>query len=300
MPNHISIVGQTGQLASALIRLCEARNIGFRALSRQDLDLSANDEQITGVLETLEPTDLIIIAAAYTAVDAAEEDLDTAIAVNGDAPRTIANFCKAKNIPLIHVSTDYVFDGKADTPYVPDSTLSPINNYGYSKLLGEQHVLESGANAAIFRTSWVFDGIGKNFLTTMLRLAETREALGVVGDQVGRPTYAGHLAQSILNAGEAAQSDPSNFAGLYHLTGSGPSASWADFAREIFQQASEHLNQVPKVNNILASEYPTPAKRPNFSVLNMDSYVENFTHPMPNWQLGVSDAIEEWVKVKNN
>ena len=300
MPNHITIVGQTGQLASALVRLCEARNIEFRALSRHDLDLSANAEQITSVLETLEPTDVIIIAAAYTAVDAAEEDLETAIAVNGDAPKTIANFCNAKNIPLIHVSTDYVFDGTADTPYIPDSALSPINSYGYSKLLGEQHVLESGANAAIFRTSWVYDGTGKNFLTTMLRLAKTRDTLGVVSDQIGRPTYAGHLAQSILNACEVAHSNPSSIAGIYHLTGTGAPASWADFAREIFQQASEHLDGVPKVNNILASEYPTPAKRPNFSVLNMDSYVEKFAYPMPNWQLGVSDAIEEWVEAKNN
>lgn len=204
MPRHITIIGQTGQLASALIRLCEAQDKAFKALSRQDLDLSADERQITNVLETLEPTDVIVIAAAYTAVDAAEDDLSAAIAVNGNAPRAIANFFKAKDISLVHVSRDYVFDGMADRPYFPESALFPVNRYGYSKLLGEQYVQDSGAHDAIFRTSWVYDGTGSNFLTTMLRLAETRETLGVVSDQIGRPTYARHLAKSVLNACDVA------------------------------------------------------------------------------------------------
>ena len=290
MSLRLAIIGKTGQLARALFREGKESGHDIVALDRNALDLTSSRDLISSKIESL-PADIdaLIIAAAYTAVDQAETDADTAYAVNATAPAAIARACAKHNIPLIHISTDYVFAGDGHQPYQPDDDTDPLGIYGASKLDGELAILESGARALILRTSWVFDGSGKNFLTTMLRLSETRDALRVVDDQIGRPTYAGHLALATLKAAEILANEPDCETGIYHVTGGGAPISWADFAVSIFQTVDKNVH----VERIPTSEYPTPAERPSYSVLNTDSFERNFHHPLPDWQNGLAAALQE-------
>lgn len=290
MSLRLAIIGKTGQLARALLREGEDMGHEIIALDRDTLDLTSSPEDIEMAIEALPSgIDALVIAAAYTAVDAAETDPETAYAVNATAPAAVARACVRHDIPLIHISTDYVFDGEADQPYLPDDDTDPPGVYGASKLDGELAVLESGARAVILRTSWVFDGTGKNFLTTMLRLSESRDELRVVDDQIGRPTYAGHLARAVIKAAETFASEPDLETGIYHITGSGEPISWADFAVQIFKSAGRST----RVERIPGSEYPTPAARPSYSVLDTESFESRFRHPLPEWQAGLAAALEE-------
>ena len=221
-------------------------------------------------------------------VDGAETQSDTAYAVNATAPAIIARACAAHDIPLIHVSTDYVFDGDADMPYLPDDDTDPLGVYGSSKLDGELAVLESGARALIFRTSWVYDANGRNFLTTMLRLAESKNTITVVDDQLGRPTYAGHLALAILRAADLFTQESDIETAIHHVTNGGEPVSWASFAKAIFKAKGLDV----KVDGIPTSDYPTPAERPAYSVLDTDSFERTFRHPLPSWQAGLRAALE--------
>ncbi|WP_427454383.1 dTDP-4-dehydrorhamnose reductase [Litorimonas sp. WD9-15] len=290
MSLRLAIIGKTGQLARALLREGEDMGHEIIALGRDALDLTAPPQEIEMAVEML-PSGVgaLIIAAAYTAVDAAESDADTAYAVNAAAPAAIARACARHDIPLVHISTDYVFDGEADQPYMPDDDTDPPGVYGASKLDGELAVLSSGARAVILRTSWVFDGTGKNFLTTMLRLSETRDELRVVDDQIGRPTYAGHLARAVIKAAETLATEPDLETSVHHVTGGGEPISWADFAVAIFQSTDRNT----RVERIPGSEYPTPAERPSYSVLDTDSFERTFRHPLPEWQKGLAAALME-------
>jgi len=289
----IAIIGQTGQLARALIR--EGEEIGHEliVLGREALDLSASATDIEAVIEALPvSTDAVILAAAYTAVDAAEDDRDTAFAVNATAPGAIARACARHNMALVHVSTDYVFAGDGDEPYMPEDETDPLGVYGASKLDGELSVVDSGARAAVLRTSWVFDGTGKNFMTTMLRLAESRDHLRVVDDQIGRPTYAGHLALACLRTAERLCADEfETEQQIFHVTGTGQAISWADFAVAIFRRAG--LDEKMTVEAIPSSEYPTPAERPAYSVLETAEFEGVFNHPLPDWTKGLDAAFAE-------
>ena len=290
MSLRLAVIGKTGQLARALLR--EGEDLGHEiiALDREALDLASSPQAIEFAIEMLPSgVDAIIIAAAYTAVDAAETDAETAYAVNAAAPAAIARACARHDIPLVHISTDYVFAGDADQPYQPDDDTDPLGIYGASKLDGELAVLEAGARAIILRTSWVYDGTGKNFLTTMLRLSETRDELRVVDDQIGRPTFAGHLARATLKAAETLANEPDLETSVYHVTGGGKPISWADFASAIFQATDRST----RVERIPGSEYPTPAERPSYSVLDTDSFERTFRHPLPEWQKGLAAALEE-------
>jgi len=293
---RLGIIGQTGQLARALIDLCDVHGIEAIALGRADLDLSWDPHLIEEALSAYDNIDALINAAAYTAVDAAEEDIDTARRVNSVAPEIFAKFCQKKNIPFIHVSTDYVFNGQNNTPYKVDHPTAPLGVYGETKLLGEDAVEKVGGVYAILRTSWVYDARGKNFMTTMLRLAETRESLNVVRDQKGRPTYAPDLAQASLIAANSLCSDPVNARGVYHVSNSGPIISWADFARAIFEKAKPHIGKNMAVNDIPSSEYPTPAKRPAYSALDLTSFESTFQTSLPDWPSSLDKAISEWVQ----
>jgi dTDP-4-dehydrorhamnose reductase len=307
MALHLLMFGKTGQLARAIQTHADKDGHSLLTLSRQDCDLSAPTPDINATLDTVMRTnkrpDIVIIAAAYTDVDGAETDTSGARKTNADAPGAIANKCAELGIPLIHISTDYVFDGQADTPYLPDHMTAPINTYGASKLAGEQAICDSGCRAVILRTSWVFDGIGKNFFTTMMRLAQSRDSLDVVDDQIGRPTYAGHLAQAVLHIAtrytQESQNTPENArTSIYHVSGNGAPVSWAGFAREIFAQAGSLLPRPVHVQPIAGAAFKTAAKRPNYSVLDMGSFERAFDMALPDWTKGLEAALKEYAKRK--
>ena len=236
MSLRIALIGKTGQLARAILH--EAEDLGYQvtALDRTYLDLSISADKIEpAIFDFLVEFDVLILAAAYTNVDGAETDTTTAHAVNAIAPHAIARACERRSIPMIHISTDYVFGGNSKTPYKPNDETNPLGVYGASKLAGEIAVLKTNARVLILRTSWVFDGTGRNFLTTMLRLSETHETLSVVNDQVGRPTFAGDLARATIRAAEAIFQDKNIKSRVYHVTNVGAPISWAEFAVKIFQ-----------------------------------------------------------------
>ncbi|MEP4050803.1 MAG: dTDP-4-dehydrorhamnose reductase [Litorimonas sp.] len=289
MSLRIAVIGKTGQLARALLREGEELGHEIIALGRDTLDLTSAPSVIEARISELPSgLDALVLAAAYTNVDGAESEVDTAYAVNATAPAIVARACAQHDIPLIHISTDYVFDGEADIPYSPDNDTDPLGVYGASKLDGELAVLNSGARALILRTSWVYDGDGRNFLTTMLRLAKTRDLISVVDDQIGRPTFAGHLASAILKAAEVLAQNPDIETSIYHVTNGGEPVSWAGFAKAIFKTAGVDV----KVDGIPSSDYPTAAERPAFSVLDTESFERTFLHPLPDWQSGLRAALE--------
>jgi len=291
----ILVIGKTGQLARALDRELAGQNATF--LDRAAFDLSADPDVLRSVLDAGEIPTVIINAAAYTAVDAAEEDETTAYDVNSRAPKVLAQYCLEHEIPLIHVSTDYVFNGKKRMPYLPTDKVDPLGVYGSTKLAGEEYILHSGCKGAILRTSWVYDGYGKNFLTTMLRLAQSRTELRVVEDQIGRPTYTGDLAKACLTAAKHSQK-AGDSARVYHVSNTGIPTSWAGFAKSIFETAAEHLPHEMDVTGIPSHEYPTPAKRPSFSVMDCSDFERDMNVILRDWTAGMEDAITEWTTQK--
>jgi len=294
MAATLIVIGKTGQLARALVSQATLFGYDILAFGRDDCDLSASRAKIEEFAQKLPECDGILLAAAYTAVDAAQDDEVTAIQVNAVAPQVFAQLCAARNIPLVHVSTDYVFAGTGNTPLTPDMPTDPINIYGRTKLAGESAIIAAHRRAVILRTSWVFDGTGKNFMTTMLRLGQTRKSLSVVADQIGRPTYAGHLAFACLTALTALINDTKRGSAIYHVSGSGEAISWADFAKAIFAKTSDEREFEVSVTPIPSSEYPTPAKRPNYSVLDIQDFEGAFEMKLPDWQIGLDAAIDEW------
>lgn len=289
MGARIAVIGKTGQLAKALKKAIEASSHVAVFYDRDALDLRASKKVISEFIANLPPCDGVILAAAYTAVDLAESDKDTAMTVNGDAPGIIARVCKTRNIPLVHISTDYVFKGQAARPYKITQAAAPLNSYGVSKHAGETNIQASGCRHAIVRTSWVYDGVGKNFLTTMLSLAAEKNNISVVDDQMGRPTYAGDLAKSVLKImdGLIAQKEGCN--GIFHVTNTGPVISWAEFAMAIFKAQ----NIDTQITAIPSSDYPTPAKRPSYSALDTSKFETLFDYKLPSWQEGLSAALAE-------
>ena len=246
-------------------------------------------QSLASVLARVQP-ELILNAAAYTAVDAAENDHDAAWRANAEAPAQIAGWCAQHGVPLVHYSTDYVFDGQAGRPYREDDATCPLGVYGQSKRAGEEAIEASGAPYLIFRTAWVYASHGRNFLRTMLRLAAERDRLGVVADQIGSPTSAALIADTTLAVlqAETLQS------GIWHLTASGQT-SWHGFACEIFAQAEAAglLARVPEVAAISTADYPTPARRPAWSVLDNRRLQQDFGLVLPDWQQGLQAVIAE-------
>lgn len=283
------VLGKTGQVGTCLAsRLRSLESVTF--VDRGQVDL-ARPETVTRAIETLRP-DVVINAAAYTAVDKAEEEPDLARAVNAEAPAAMAKACATTGAWLIHYSTDYVFDGSASEPYREDDAVAPINVYGRTKLAGEEAVRQAHDRHLIFRTSWVYSNHGRNFLNTMLRLAGERDELNVVQDQVGAPTYAGSIAEAtdaVLHALAARGGDMDDTAGTYHMTCAGRT-SWYGFARAIFQAAG--LNDI-RVNPIPTSEFPTPARRPLFSVLSSDKLERVFGIRMETWEDALRKCLGE-------
>lgn len=246
-------------------------------------------QAVKSVLERVRP-ELVINAAAYTAVDAAEQDSDAAWRANAEAPAQIAGWCAAHGVPLVHYSTDYVFNGQGTAAYREDHATAPLGVYGQSKRAGEEAIIASGAPYLIFRTAWVYASHGKNFLRTMLRLGAEREKLGVVADQIGTPTPAALIAAVTLQVLQSGQLQ----SGIWHLVADGQT-SWHGFAQEIFAQAQSAglLEKRPEVAGITTAEYPTPAQRPAWSCLDNSKLKADFGIELPCWEKGLERVMAE-------
>jgi dTDP-4-dehydrorhamnose reductase len=276
----ILVFGKSGQVATEL-----QHSGDVLALGRDQADLS-DPVACAQRIRTLAPR-AVINAAAYTAVDKAEEDEELATIINGDTPTAIAQACAEMKIPLVHISSDYVFEGSGEVPWKPGDTTAPRNAYGRSKLAGEEGILDSGATHAILRTSWVVSANGANFVKNMLRLSETRDTLSVVADQIGGPTPARDIAGACLMIAEQLQEDPLK-SGTYHYSGA-PNVSWADLASEIFTQAARSVTVTP----ITTAEYPTPAKRPLNSRMDCSTTNSTFGIQQPDWRTGLKEILKE-------
>jgi dTDP-4-dehydrorhamnose reductase len=264
MPAPILVFGRSGQVAQELALLAASTGRAMTFAGRETLDL-ADHGAIEGLVAKLTPS-AVINAAAYTAVDRAESESEAAYALNRDAPAAMAKACAARDLPFVHFSTDYVFDGALDRPYVETDATGPTGVYGASKLAGEQAVDAAGGAAATLRTSWVYSRHGANFVKTMLRLAADRDELGVVADQLGRPTWARDCAQASVLTVDALAATPA-LSGVYHLSGA-DDATWADLASAVFDYSAERGGPTARVRPIATSDYPTPAKRPANSRLD--------------------------------
>ncbi len=242
---------------------------------------------LVALLDRVRP-DVVVNAAAYTAVDRAEEERDAAWRANAEAPGIIARWCAAAGVPLVHYSTDYVFDGQGTRPYREDDVTAPLGVYGASKLAGEEDIRAAGGRHLIFRTAWVYASHSANFLRTMLRVGADRDVLRVVADQIGTPTPAALIAdvtaQALQHAG--------GLSGTWHLTAAGET-SWHGFAEAIFAEAvsAGKLARAPKVEAITTADYPTPAKRPAYSHLDVSKLESDFGIALPSWQDGLKQVI---------
>ena len=280
----ILVLGSNGQLGRCLADQFSGTDYETIFTSRADLDvadLSGSKDKITKLCP-----DLIINASAYTAVDKAEQDRDMAYLINHEAVANIAQICAELGCGLIHVSTDYVFDGTATQPYKEADATNPQGVYGDSKLQGELAIQASGCQHLIIRTAWVFSEYGNNFLKTMLRLGSERDELSIVGDQIGCPTYAQDIAKTIV-ALVAPMQEQGFCSGIFHYCGD-KACSWYEFAQAIFAVAAEGGLTVPeRVNAISSKEYPTPAARPAYSVLDCTSLAKTFELAPSDWQRAI-------------
>lgn len=287
---RILVLGRSGQVGAALTQ--SLQGLGeLIALDRAQLDLT-NPDAIRTTLRELQPQ-IVINAAAYTAVDAAESDQAMAFQINAVAPRVMAEESERLGAALIHYSTDYVFDGGKQGAWMEDDATAPLSVYGHSKLAGEQAITDVGGTHLILRTSWVYGLHGKNFLLTMLKLAESRDSLAIVDDQIGAPTWALTIADAtsaiIRDAGEPAQL--AALSGIYHLCAGGHT-SWFGFAQAIFSHAS--VQRKPQLRPITTAEYPTPAQRPHNSILNTDKFRRSFGD-LPTWD----DALQTCLQMRS-
>jgi dTDP-4-dehydrorhamnose reductase len=279
----ILVYGKSGQLGLELQR--RAGDVVLDVRDEFEADFTNPDACAAMAAQT--DADAIIIAAAYTAVDKAESDEDLALAVNGTTPGAIARAAAARGLPVVLVSTDYVFDGSGEQPFSIDAPTGPLGAYGRTKLVGETAVRDAGGPYAILRTSWVVSSHGHNFVKTMLRLGAERDRLTIVADQVGGPTPAAALADACLTVADRLVRDAS-VTGTYHVTG-GPDVSWADFAREIFRQSGTQC----EVADIPTRDYPTPARRPLNSRLDNSMTQTVFGLPRPDWRAGLTDILKD-------
>lgn len=274
------VFGKTGQVATELQRLLpEAEFLG-----RDAADLAAPKACAAAI--SASKADVVINAAAWTAVDKAETEEATALVVNCEAPAAMARACAQKGIPFLHISTDYVFSGAGTAAWVETDPVAPPNAYGRTKLAGEEGVRAAGGNTAILRTSWVFSAHGANFVKTMLRLSETRDALSVVEDQIGGPTPAADIAAALVTMARAMTTGQGG--GTYHFGGK-PWVSWADFAREIFALSGRRV----AVTGIPTSAYPTPAVRPLNSRVDCAAIGRDFGISAPDWKTGLAQVLKD-------
>jgi dTDP-4-dehydrorhamnose reductase len=285
---RVLVTGITGQVGGALMKADAVEGLELVGADRSKLDLGA-PETLAAAVDAIEP-DVIVNPAAYTAVDKAEEDRDTAYTVNRDGPAALALICKARGIGLIHVSTDYVFDGSGTRPYRPTDPVAPLGVYGGSKEAGEVEIRRALGDHLILRTAWVYAVEGKNFVNTMLRVGADRDALNVVADQHGTPTPAEDIAAAIL-AILRARRDGRIVTGTHHYTASG-ATTWHGLADAVFEAAAPVWGRRPVVNPIPSSDYPTPAERPAYSVLDNGTLDAALTVPRRDWLDAARSTVE--------
>jgi dTDP-4-dehydrorhamnose reductase len=284
---RILVTGRSGQLAAAIAEKAKDRSeIELTLLGRPQLDLEQPDVACREILA--QRPDIVVNAAAYTAVDRAEGEAQRAFTVNSAGAAAAARAAARLDVPFVHISTDYVFDGRKPSPYVESDETNPLNVYGRTKLAGEKAVLEAHPGALILRTSWIFSPFGSNFVKTMLKVGSERPILRVVSDQLGNPTSALDLAAAILEIAPTLQGVPG---GLFHLTGGG-SASWHSFAAFIFREKSRHGGPTPALQAITSSEYNTAAVRPANSRLNCTAFEQRFGVTLRPWTEAVAETVE--------
>lgn len=287
---RILVTGNRGQVATSLLERAAGTDIEIIALGRPRLDL-ADREGVLSACERL-AFDAIINAAAYTAVDKAETDERTAMLVNAQGAAHVAEAAARKAVPLLHLSTDYVFDGSSDRPYVETDITGPTSVYGRSKLAGEQMLARIHADHAIFRTGWVYSPFGSNFVRTMLRLGETRDEISVVADQFGNPTSALDIADALLRAARLLVPDSStSLRGIFHMTGGGET-SWAGLAEATFAAAARNGSAPVRVRRISSAEYPTQARRPHNSRLDNSKIHGVYDITLPSWESSLRNCVD--------
>ncbi|PTP07448.1 dTDP-4-dehydrorhamnose reductase [Vibrio splendidus] len=286
---RVLITGCYGQVGSCLTKqLADNENTKVLALDRESLDITSQDAVNAAVAE-FEPN-VIINAAAHTAVDKAEEEVDLSYAINRDGPKYLAQAAQSVGAAILHISTDYVFEGNKVGEYTETDATNPQGVYGESKLAGEIAVAEKCDKHVILRTAWVFGESGNNFVKTMLRLGESRDALSIVGDQFGGPTYAGDIASALIQIAKRITQGKTVEYGVYHYSGL-PHVSWFDFADTIFDIAVEQgvLEKKPKLTSITTDQYPTPAKRPSNSRLSTHKITQAFSVEASDWKAALNN-----------
>lgn len=289
---RIGLTGAHGQLGLCMQDVAATMNdISIIPLPREIIDMNAplTVPNITALLRNSK-CDILVNAAAFTAVDGAEKDIASAYTVNEKSPGILSAACAALNIPIIHISTDYVFDGTKGQPYIEDDTPKPLSVYGKSKRDGEMIVMKNNPNTIIIRSAWLFSPYRKNFMKTILSLGEHKSDLSIVADQIGSPTYALDLARAVLMAATTFIKNPA-LTGIYHYAGI-PETSWHGFATEIFNHAKQHGRKAPAtLVPIPTSGFPLPAKRPSYSALSSELFQKTFNVPPSDWHAGIKDAL---------
>ncbi len=293
---RITVTGQSGQVVLSMLERAP-RGVSVTALGRPVLDL----EQVSSIAPALAATrpDIVVNAAAFTAVDLAESEEATAQTVNGVAAGEVARAAAGLGVPVIQISTDYVFDGNLDRPYREDDPVGPISAYGRSKLAGEEAVAAANPDCAILRTAWVYSPFGKNFVKTMLRLAETRDEVGVVADQAGCPTSALDIADAVFVVAHNMVQSPTEAAlrGIFHMGAQGE-AVWADVAEVIFSERQRLGGKPMRVNRIATADYPTPAKRPASSRLDSSKLTTIHGATLPHWQASLASCVRRLMSIE--
>jgi dTDP-4-dehydrorhamnose reductase len=294
---RIAVTGKQGQVVSSLIELGAELDAEILPVGRPELDLLV-PQTVGPALANVRP-DVVVSAAAYTAVDQAEKEPHTAMAVNAKGAGAVANAARQLGVPLVHLSTDYVFDGNKTTPYVEEDPVAPANVYGATKLAGEQAIAEATPDHAIVRTAWVYSPYGKNFVRTMLALAQSRDEIRIVTDQQGCPTYAHDVAVAVVAIAKNLLDRPKDepLRGVFHLAGTGDT-SWAEFASAIFDWLRLHGKKAPTVKPITTAEYPTPARRPANSRLDCAKLERVHGVRLPSWRVSLDHCLRILEKQK--
>jgi dTDP-4-dehydrorhamnose reductase len=295
-PMRILVTGTEGQVARALAeRAARSQDVSVSLVGRPEFDLTDLD----GVTATIHRVDcdIVVNAAAYTAVDQAESEPELAQAINEAGARAVATAARDKGIPVVQLSTDYVFDGTLVRPYVETDPVQPLGVYGRSKLAGEQAVAAANPDHAILRTAWVYSPFGKNFVKTMLRVGQDRDELAVVGDQHGAPTNALDIADCVVEVCRklTTRRDDPTLRGTFHMTGTGYT-TWADFAARIFATSARHGGPTARVRTITTAEYPTPATRPANSRLDCTKLQERYAIRLPEWPASLDRCVERLLR----
>ena len=287
---RVVVTGREGQIARSLMERGSAAGHAVVALGRPQLDLTDEADAIARAIEAAEP-DVVVSSAAYTAVDKAEGEPDIAFAVNERGAGAVARAARMLDVPLVHLSTDYVFDGTKPSPYTEEDEAAPTSVYGASKLAGERAVLREQDNSAVLRTAWVYSPFGSNFVKTMLRLAADRDEIGVVADQHGNPTSALDIADGVLAvAANLLGSHDPRLRGLFHMTADGD-ATWAEFAAAIFAASDARGGPAARVKPIATADYPTTARRPANSRLDCGKLKISHGVALPNWRPSTEKVV---------